>query len=219
MLSRLFTLCTFATVLGVTALSAHEGKLQVKTFTDTQIAPHTQELLQLSNQIFKDHPYYYDGNSENYNRHLQSYANTKDAIVVITYDGNKIIGMATGMPFSQAWEKAQETFKKSGQNINDTFYLGELLVLPEYRGRGYGQQMTKEIEKFAKDKGYKSIAAQEIDEKSLTKQAPQGYYSMTNVYKKLGWQERPELSRTAHWVNVNETQKSPHSMTFWTKSL
>lgn len=219
MFSRIFSFLSLAIFAGVSPLVAFEGKLHVDTFTAQAIAQHTDSIVQLSNEIFKGHPYLYDGNDADYTKHLKSYATSKNAVVSIAFDGTKVIGVATGIPLSEAWGKYQEPFKNKGEDISKIYYLGELLLLPEYRGQGIGQQMVKEVEKYAKEKGFATITAQAIDEKSLKTPAPSDYYSMTNPLQKLGFKERPEINSVGHWTNVNETKESPHQMVYWTKSL
>lgn len=214
---RLFSL--LATFLCFTAAGAHENPYRVETYTGQQIAPYTDKIVQLSNTLFKGHPYFYNGTDADYTKHLQSYAQSNNRVLSLAYEGNQIIGMATGLPLNEAEKAAQEPFLKKGENISKTFYLEELIVLPEHTGKGIGQQMTKNVEKYAKEKGYTSIATQAIDEGTVKSAVPNGYYSMTNVFKKLNWQERSELNTTGYWPNTNETQNSPHKLIYWTKSL
>lgn len=219
MLTRFFSLLTLAALAWTAPAASFEGNLHVETYKGAEIAPYTNKIVQLSNDLFKKYPYLYDGSDAEYTKHLTSYAQSKHGVVSIAFDGNKVIGVATGIPLSEAWEKYQQPFRKKGENIDKIFYLGELLVSPEYTGKGLGQQMTKNVEQFAKGRGYTTITAQVIDEKSVKETAPQNHYSMTNVLKKLNYQERPEINLVSYWTNVNESKESPHQMLYWTKAL
>lgn len=219
MLKSLFSLLTLATLAYAAPAAAFEGNLHVETYKGAEIAPYTNKIVQLANDLFKKYPYLYDGSDAEYTKHLTSYAQSRHGVVSIAFDGDKIIGVATGIPLSEAWEKYQSPFRAKGEDTSKIFYLGELLVTPEYTGKGLGQQMTKNVEQFAKEKGFKTITAQVIDEKTVKETAPQNHYSMTNVLKKLSYQERPELKLISYWTNVNDSKDTPHQMVYWTKSL
>lgn len=215
MFARLFSLLAVATMAWVAPVAAFEGNLNVKTYKGSEIGSRTQEITSLLNNLYQKYPYLYDGNDSD----LNSYAQSKQGIISIAFDGNKVIGIAAGLPLSQADEKYQQPFRKKGENIDKIFYLGELLVTPEYTGKGLGQQMTKNVEQFAKEKGFTSITAQAIDEKTVKGSAPKDHYSMTNILKKLDYQERPDINLISYWTNVNESKDTPHQMVYWTKSL
>lgn len=219
MFSRFFSLLSAAMIVGISSVAAFEGKLHVEAYKGQEIAPYSKDIVQLSNTLFKGYPYFYNGNDGEYTEHLQSYAQSKNGIISIAFDGDKIVGVATGIPLSEAWDKYQKPFQQRGDDVKKIYYLGELLVLPEYTGKGLGQQMAKEVEKFAKEKGFQTITAQVIDEKSLKEPAPTGHYSMTNVLQKLGYQERPEINMESMWTNVNADKETSHKMVYWTKSL
>ena len=56
----------------------------------------------------------------------------------MAFDGDKVIGASAGMPLVESQEYYQAPFKTLGIDIRPFFYLSELILLKEYRGKGIG---------------------------------------------------------------------------------
>ena len=215
------SILTFLTVLGLSSsLSGVEEKVHIETFKGNEIAPYNKDLIKLFNTFFSQYPYLYEGSDADYTQHLESFAKSKNSIVAITFDGNKIVGAATGIPLTEAWTKYQEPLQEKGYDLSTVYYLGELALLPEYMGKGFGKQLVKEIEKFAKTQNYSILAATQIDDSKIQTRKPMGYTSHEDrILSSLGFQKHPEINFVSLWTNVKETTKSPHTMFYWIKSL
>lgn len=219
MYSRLFTLLTVFAGLSCSLFGAEE-KLRVETFKGKEITPYTRDLVKLSNAFFKEYPYLYEGNDADYTTHLESYAKSENAIVALTFDGNKVVGAATGMPLVEAWDKYQKALREKGYNVSSIYYLGELELLPQYQGKGFGQLMVKEIEKFAKEKKFTTLGTTQLDDSGIQHLKPDSYVAFEDrILSVLGFKKHPELTFNSEWTNVNESRPSPHTMIYWTKPI
>lgn len=177
-----------------------------------QITPYNEAIISLVNEVFYDYPYLYQGNCPGYDESLCAYAQSMNSLVVLALDEEKVIGLATGIPINESWVK-------DDLDLQGAYYLGELVVLPSYRGQGLGYKMGKEIESFARDHKYSLLTLLSIDEALLEARAPNGYISSSCTFKKLGYSKHPNLYYDGSWINVGESEPIPHRHRFWTKAL
>jgi hypothetical protein len=69
----------------------------------------------------------------NYLKHVSM---SKDSIVVLVFDGTKIVGSSTGMPLSEELPSFQAPFIKLGLPVEEYYYFGLSALLKPYRSRG-----------------------------------------------------------------------------------
>ena len=179
--------------------------LHLEKFQGTAIEPHNEEIISIVNRVFYDYPYRYDGKSEGYTESIKEHAKSANGYVVLAMDGEKVVGVATGIPLSESGVTLP------GVDPSSVYYLCELLLLPEYRGQGLGTKMGREIEHFAKEHGYTLLA--------LTSMEAPGYTSAHTAFKKLGYTKHPDKYYETSWVHVGETEPTSHRLFFWTRPI
>jgi hypothetical protein len=95
------------------------------------------DLAQLRVTVFRDWPYLYDGDAAYERGYLARYARG-DSIVVAAYDGDRMVGAATGMPLTDHADDFAAAFERADIDMKDVFYCAESVLLSEYRGQGAG---------------------------------------------------------------------------------
>lgn len=200
-------------------ISSLAAAIHFETYQGIEITPHNPEIISLVNKVFYEYPYLYRGDSEGYNEALRGYAQSTNSYVVFAWDGDKVVGLATGIPLTDSWDKHAVPLRQKGIDVSKAYYLGELVVLPEYRGQGIGYRMGETIEQFARSHGYTLLALMSIDEALMEAPPPQGYISSACTFRKLGYTKHPEIYLDSTWINVGGTAPLSHRMVYWTFPL
>jgi GNAT superfamily N-acetyltransferase len=181
------------------------------------------EIAKLRMTIFREFPYefpyMYEGSLEYERRYLQTYAQCSEAILVLVYDGNKVIGGVTGMPLSLENAETKGPFIENQLDLATVFYLGEILLYPEYRQQGLGKRLETFIVDYAKGLGFKEIALCSVARNATHPQAPAGYYSATEIWPKWGYESRAELVTEFSWQDVGDDKETKKPMNYFTKSI
>jgi GNAT superfamily N-acetyltransferase len=196
--------------------------------TDIQIAPITgPELIAklpavaaLRIAVFRDFPYLYDGDEEYEKRYLRTYAEHLDSVVVIATDGDKVIGAATAVPLRHETKEVREPFAAFGIDPERVFYLGESVLLPEYRGRGIGHRFFDERERHAERLGgfdYYAFCA--VERPHDDPRRPVDYRSLHPFWNRRGYFRESRLYTSFSWREIGEAQESPKPMVFWLKKI
>ena len=177
-------------------------------------------LAQLRMQVFRDFPYLYDGDLAYEARYLKTYIEAPDSVIVLAFDGDKVVGASTGVPLRHEMAEVKQPFLDAGLNIDEIFYCGESVLLSEYRGQGAGVAFFDHRETHAQSlAGIKYSCFCGVQRSGDHPARPAGYQPLDQFWHNRGYEKRPELATHFSWKEVGESTESLKPMTFWMKPL
>ena len=140
------------------------SRVEIEVLKGREIIPYINKIAELRITIFREYPYLYEGTMSYEKRYLHMYSQTEESILVIAKDNEKVVGVITGLPILASMEEIRNLFLEEKISMNGIFYLGEILLLKEYRKKHIGNSMYLEFEKAVKCiETYEKIALCEID--------------------------------------------------------
>lgn len=184
-----------------------------------QIQSYIDDIASLRLKVFKDFPYLYGENIEDEHKYLERYSLSKNSLVILVLDNDKVVGASTALPLSDADSGFKEPFENSVYNIDDIFYFGESVLLREYRGKGIGNQFFQEREKFALSLGYNSFVFCAVNREKNHPLRPINFSDLDDWWSRIGYQPMPSLVCNYSWKEVGSLQEVMNSLTFWQKGL
>lgn len=194
--------------------------LELKRLSGEALNQYIPELSRLRIQVFRDFPYLYDGDPEYEARYLQTYIQSPDSVIVLAFDGDKVVGASTGIPLKYETDEVKAPFIKAGINVDSVFYCGESVLLSQYRGQGAGVAFFDHREEHARELGgYKYSCFCGVQRPEDHPRRPAGFRPLDNFWRKRGYEKHPELQTTFSWKELDEDEESPKPMTFWMKKL
>ena len=185
-----------------------------------EIDPVLIDLAQLRIDVFASFPYLYTGTVEYEREYLRTFATAKDALVVTaeTADG-KIIGCATGSAITTHHEEFAQPLRKAGIDLQDIFYLGESVLLPDGRGLGLGHTFFDEREAYARERGYQRACFCAIERSLDHPQRPTGYSPLDSFWIRRGYNKHANLRTTFDWPEAPGGPNLRHEMRYWLHDL
>lgn len=194
--------------------------IKIRTFTGGAIKPYIPSIAKLRMEIFHDYPFLYEGDIDFETRYLKKYAQCKDAIAVLVFDGAKIVGASTGLPFEDELPEFKKPFIDAGLPIPECFHFGESVLKKEYRGRGIGHHLFDHREEHVKHlKRFKRICFCTVASHKDHPKRPHDYLPLDNFWKKRGYTQHPELKCLVDRKEIGENDTAPKPLTFWIKEL
>lgn len=194
--------------------------LRVEHLTGTAVRAAIPELARLRVAVFRDWPYLYDGTLNYETAYLRRFAASGNAIVVAAYDGEAVIGVATGAPLADHAEAFAKAFVGSGHDINQIFYCGESVLLPAYRGRGLGHAFFDGREAHARALGrFTHITFCGVVRPDEHPLKPKDYRPLDAFWTKRGYAKVEDLTTTFAWKEIGQANETPKLMQFWMKAL
>ena len=192
--------------------------LTFRDFTGPGIAPVLDDFARLRIEVFRDWPYLYDGDLDYERRYLADYAQG-DTILVGAFDGDRMVGAATGMPMAQHADDFAASFDGSGIDLSAIFYCAESLILPQWRGQGAGHVFFDRREAHARALGFGAVAFCGVIRPADHPMRPEGYRPLDAFWRGRGYAPVPGVVAEFGWTDIGETDETKKPLQFWMKQL
>ena len=193
--------------------------MEFEIATGHEFQQYTNEIAALRMLVFKEYPYLYDGDMQTELDHLNDYSKSKNSILIIVKDEQKVIGAVTGIPLAEVDEVFLTPFAKN-EPIDSIFHLGEILLLKEYRGKGIGYKTYKLFEDLVREKKqYNKIAIIEVVRDQDDPRKPKNYISARKFWEKMGYTEHPKMVIHTFYKEVDSPEKVPHTLVYSFKDM
>jgi len=193
--------------------------IAVERLTGAALEAALPDVARLRIAVFRDYPYLYDGDAEYEERYLQVYRDSDAAILVGAYDGDTLVGAATGTPMEDHAADFGAALAGCGVPLERIFYCAESVLLPAYRGRGIGHRFFDLREDHARALGRTHTAFCGVVRPEDHPARPAEYRPLDAFWRKRGY--APVEGAIAHfrWKEVGEAEESDHALQFWMRTL
>ncbi len=201
------------------------GEITIRRHIGSVPADVLTAMSELRVTVFRDWPYLYDGVAAYEAQYLHEFAKAGDAVVISAHDGSRTVGAATAAPLISHTPEFAELFRQHGYAPDDVFYLGESVLLADYRGRGIGHAFFDEREDAASGIGERrgrpfSVCAfcgviREPDDPRATP----GYRPLDPFWRKRGYAPIEGMIGNYDWAEDGSEAERPHAMQFWLRDL
>lgn len=199
---------------------ATEALLKITTLRGKEIIPYIHKIAELRITIFHAYPYLYEGDMTYEEQYLLMYSQTEDAMLIIFEDNHAVVGAITGLPLAESMEEIKELFSEKNIPSERVFYLGEIVLLPEYRNRNIGYMMYQHFEQAVKEVGrYEKIALCEVVRSENDSRRPLDYKSLSSFWKRQEYVKHSDLIAYFSWKEIGAVEETKHPMVFWIKEL
>jgi GNAT superfamily N-acetyltransferase len=169
--------------------------------------------------VFRAFPYLYDGDLDYEQKYLATFAQSRDACVVAAFDGDVIVGCATGSALDTNHAELITPLEAAGVDLATTFYFGESVLLPGYRGRGLGHAFFDLREAHARARGYQSACFCAVIRAEDHPRKPDDHRPLDAFWSARGYAKAPGLIARFAWKDLDEAGESPKPMQFWMRGL
>lgn len=193
--------------------------LEFRVLQEEELAAAIPGVAALRISVFRDFPYLYDGDSAYEERYLAPYVSTPGAVLVGAFDGERLVGAATGMPLTAHSEDFAEAFADAGIAMEEIFYCAESVLLPEYRGQGAGHAFFDLREDAANAKGFEISAFCAVLRPADHPMRPHGYRPLDPFWRARGYAPLPGVVARFAWKDVGDALESRKALQFWSRRL
>jgi hypothetical protein len=193
--------------------------ISFQLLSGAQIYPFVPELCELL-KIFAEWPYLYEpmAPDENYEYLQERYVQQARSEVCIAFADGKAIGAVMGEPLSMTPNNYQIPFTDD-EKLN-AFYIGELIILPEFRKYGVATQLYNNLLAIVKN-SYKTIWCASVvrEDHYRPDLKPAAYVSLESSCIKAGFVKQEDKVIIGKWRITGDLEESEHPMVCWRKTL
>ena len=193
--------------------------VEVSKLTGDALSEALEELAHLRIAVFRDWPYLYDGDLAYERNYLGHYQSSHQAVVVAAHVGDWLVGAATASPLVDHASDFAEALVGSGIDPDRSFYCGESVLLPRYRGLGVGHQFFDLREDHARNLGYDYMcfcAVLRPDDHALR---PRDYRALDGFWGRRGYTRVPGAVAQFTWKDVDQAGETTKPLQFWMRRL
>ncbi|MFP4239210.1 MAG: GNAT family N-acetyltransferase [Rhodosalinus sp.] len=193
--------------------------MRVEALTGPALEAALDDVARLRIEVFRVFPYLYDGDLDYERRYLEPYRDSADAILVGAFDGDRLVGAATGTPMQDHAEDFAAAFADSGLDLSTLFYCAESVLLPEYRGRGIGHRFFDLREDHARRLGFARCCFCGVVRPEDHPLRPAGYRPLDAFWRKRGYAKLPGVVAHFAWKDVDQAEETEKPLQFWMRDL
>ena len=194
--------------------------IRIETFTGPAMAPYFPDLARLRTIVFRTWPYMYDGRPETDTGQFNHYGRSPRAALTVAFDGDAAVGCSTCVPLADEEANIAAPFAARGLPLDRFFYLGESVLLPEYRGRGIGVSFFAEREAHASRMSDADFACFcSVRRTPDDPRRPADALPLDRFWARRGYAPLPDIACTMAWTEVGASAKIVNTLDFWGKSL
>lgn len=176
-------------------------------------------LAQLRIEVFRAYPYLYEGSLAYEREYLQGYARTDGSVIVGAFEGERLIGAATGTPLRAEPPSVHGCFVACGDDPSQWFYFGESVLRSHYRGRGIGVAFFREREAHARRLGYARTCFCAVVRPDDHPQRPPQWQALDDFWRRRGYAPLPGHVGDMRWRDVGDERETAKPMQFWGRLL
>ncbi len=176
-------------------------------------------LADLRIRVFEAWPYLYRGDAAYERAYLGDFAAMTDAVVVVARDGEEIVGCSTGSAIGANHPEFSEPLEAAGYDLAATFYCGESVLLPAYRGRGIGHAFFDGREAHARAKGYARSCFCAVIRPDDHPLKPSDYRPLDPFWTARGYRRLDGAICWFTWRDVDKETEDAKPMAYWMRDL
>ncbi len=193
--------------------------ITIDTLQAAEIEFLLNDLARLRITVFAEWPYLYNGDLEYEARYLSDFANAENAALIVAMDEGVVVGAATVSPIFAQDPEVLEPVRSHGIATDETYYFGESVLLPAYRGHGIGHRFFDLREQHARSKGAERCLFASVVRDPQHPNRPSRARDLQSFWKRRGYQPVEGLLCEISWKEHGEQVESPKLLEFWGRQL
>lgn len=193
--------------------------IRVEPLAGPALGERIDDLAALRIAVFRAFPYLYDGDHGYERTYLTAYADSRDAIVIGAFDGDRLVGAATAAPMEDHAAEFAAPFEARGHDLSTILYFGESVLLPEYRGHGLGHAFFDGREAHARALGRTNTTFCAVSRPADHPARPMDYSPLDSFWRKRGYALLDGVITEYAWKDIDEPAETGKPMQFWMKTL
>lgn len=194
--------------------------MEIKAFTGDEVSPYITALATLRIKVFRDYPYCYDGSLTYEEQYLHTFATAKRSLLLLAFDGSKMVGASTALPMSEAPQNISSSWQENGFDIDRIFYFGESVLDKAYRGQGLGKRFFVEREAWAhRFNQYHLLCFCGVIRPKDDPRQPTDYQPLDTFWHQRGYVNTKGYTCQISWKELTETDETAKDMQFWHKVI
>ena len=193
--------------------------VRIKTLTGEATAAGFADFQSLHTDVFHAWPYLYQGRATD-TPYIANYVTLPRAALFIASHAGEPVAAATCLPLADESGNVQAPFVERDWDLARFFYFGEGIVRADWRGKGLGVRLFELRESHARAASTAEYtlfcSVRRPADHPLRPSVP---HTNDAFWRRRGYVPMPGVACTMRWTDRGDTERTPHILDFWIKSL
>ncbi|MCA8899273.1 MAG: GNAT family N-acetyltransferase [Hyphomonas sp.] len=196
------------------------GLVNIRPLSGPDLEAALPALARLRIEVFRAFPYLYEGSLAYEETYLRKFSAARDALIVAAEaDDGAIVGCATGSGMDDQHAEFAEPLETAGHDLTTTFYFGESVLLPAWRGHGVGHAFFDAREAHAITRGYRRACFCAVERPADHPKRPAGYSPLDRFWNARGYRKLPGILAHFEWPEEPGGPQLAHPMAYWMREF
>ena len=191
----------------------------IRAFSGQEARKYFNDIAQIRLSLFSQYPYLYKGTLEDERNYLEIYFQSPDAVILLVFDNEKVVGFSNSIPLTQESEEMKTPFKKQGLNLKEYLYVGEVMVYPDYQHKGIARKFFEFHEHKARTQGYSKVVFMTVNRPENHTFKPTDYRSLEPIWRHFGYEIVPGLVIDFEWTQIDTNIATQNCLAIWQKNI
>ena len=194
-------------------------KAVMKVFNGIEAGEFIDQIGRLRISMFAEFPYLYKGTIEDERAYLPIYCNSRNSRIILFFDQDQLVGFSSSVPLVEEYEVVQEPFIANNIDRNQYLYVGEIMLLKEYRSFNNVYDIIKIHDISAREQGFSFLTALTVDREENHPAKPEGYRDLAKLWQKCGWEQPLNLKAKIEYPRVDLGTYGINMLSVWTRKV
>jgi GNAT superfamily N-acetyltransferase len=194
-------------------------EMRIEAFSGNDARKYFMDIANLRIDTFKDFPYLYEGSLEVEKEYLESYFASKTSVVILVFDGNKIVGFSNSIPLEEEMDEITMPFKEKNIDLRKYLYVGEVIIRKTYRGKGILRKFFEHHEKVASQNGREKLTFMTVERAPNHPERPKNYRTLEPIWQHFGCYKLNNIKVVIPWDRIDTKKEEPNYLEIWEKEV
>ena len=214
-----FFAMSFGSLFSAEIVYQLSGSVVLALLNGSEASRYCEQIASLRIHGYAEFPFLYQGTYECEKEYLEHYFNSKKSRFLIAFDGDKIVGLSIAIPLVDELDEVKQPFIKQGININTYAYIGDMVILPNYRHLPILSCMFKFYEQYVDKFGYEHIFWAIVDRPIDHPDRPKNYNDLAYLWNDFGYYKQTNIALNMAWKELNKVDSEMHTLSIWQKNV
>ncbi len=168
---------------------------------------------------FRDFPYLYEGSLKYEKEYLNTYFSSKNSLIIIALDNGNPVAFSSAIPLSEEMGEIKRSFIEASIDIENYLYIGEVIIQPEYRGKGLLRLFFECYESYARKLGQNNLVFMTVNRPLNHPMRPNNYRQLEPLWQHMGYHIRSDVVISLPWKQVDTHKEEQNILDVWVKNI
>ena len=193
--------------------------MESKILHGGDVRPYLEDIAQMRISMFREFPYLYAGYIEYEREYLENYFKSDTSTILLVFDEGEVVAFSSSILLADELDEIKRPFLDRNLPVEEYLYIGEMMIKPEYRGKGLLRKFFESQESYAKQNGYQHAVFMTVKRDKNHPARPIEYKEIDPIWRHFGYERMQGIFIAMPWQRVDTGKEEMNYLDVWYKDI